>query len=87
MSTLKGSFSRYNQFGHQAAHCPTRRLAIDTQEEDKNEEIEEKTYDAPIINDVAEEEGQYEQMAMIKLPQPNKSYLGVVRCAIAQPQP
>ena len=78
MSNLKCPYFRSKQPGHFAAQCPTRSLAIDNQENDKEGEIQEETYDPPTIDDVVEEDEEYDQLTMIKLSQPTKPDLLVV---------
>ena len=85
VSSQKGTCFNCKQPEHFAAQYPKRSLVIDSREEEKGDSHEE-TYDPPTIEDVEEEE-EYDQLAMIKLSQPSKLNLGVVRCDIAQPLP
>ena len=48
--------------------------------------MKEWTYEPPTIDDLNDEE-EFDQLAIVKLPQSSKPDLGVVRCAIAQPIP
>ena len=87
MNLSKGTCFKCQQLGHFAAQCPKRNLAIDDREFEGDEgDLQEQTYDPPTLENIDEEE-EFDQLAMIKLPQPTLPDLGVVRCAIAQPVP
>ena len=87
MSNQKGISFKCQQPGHFAAQCPKRALAIGEQEsEEKEGDVQEWMYEPPTIDDLNDEE-EFDQLAIVKLPQSSKPDLGVIRCAIAQPVP
>ena len=86
MSNQRGICFKCQQPGHFAAQCPKRNLAIGEQESEEEGDLQELMYDPPTLDDLNDEE-KFDQLAIVKLPQPLKLDLGVVRCAIAQPLP
>ena len=86
VSSQKDTCFNCKQAGHFAAECSKRSLAIYNIENEEEGDIHEETYNPPTIDDVEEEE-EYDQLAMIKLFQPSKPDLGVLRCVIAQSLP
>ena len=86
MTSQKGVCFKCQQPRHFAAQCPKWSLAIDDREikEEEKRDLQEQTYDPP-TNEYVDEKEEFDQLAMIKLPQPPTLDLGVVRCAIVQP--
>ena len=79
MSSHKVVCFKCQQPGHFAAPCPKRSLVINDREIEEEEErdLQEQTYDHPTTEYVDEEE-EFDQLAMIKLPQPPTPDLGVM---------
>ena len=79
MSNQRGICFKCQQPGHFAAQCPKRNLAIDELESEVEEGyVHELTHDPPTLDDLDDEE-EFDQLPIVKLSQPLKPNLKIVR--------